>query len=125
MPVKRAPAGLDRRGRAFWRSATGRYSFSDGELLLLEEACRSLDVLDSLAVAIAGQGVTVAGSKGQTRANPLLVEARGQKLALARLIAALRLPDVDGVPVPSGRSLSASAAAQARWLEPRAAGGEG
>lgn len=57
---------------------------------LLLEMCRSADLLDSLAAVIESEGPMVDG-----RAHPAAVESRQQKIAFARLSAALRLPAGD------------------------------
>lgn len=57
------------------------------ELALLREATRTVDVLDSLDVRYAETVQLLDG-----KAHPALVEARQQRIALARLLAALRLP---------------------------------
>jgi hypothetical protein len=112
---RRAPADLKARGRAFWRAIWADYELSDTETALLEEVCRTLDRLDSLAAAIDNLGPITLGSTGQTVVNPALTEARGQQVVLHRLIAALQLPDMDGQNVPSGRATAASIAAKTRW----------
>ncbi|MGO1318006.1 MAG: terminase [Cellulomonadaceae bacterium] len=115
---RRAPDGLKARGKRFWTACISDFDFSSSEVVLLEEACRVLDRLDQLNAAITRDGPMVAGSQGQQVVNPALTEARGQQLALHKLIAALALPDDDGQTVPTGRSMSASAAATARWNAP-------
>jgi hypothetical protein len=115
----RTPAGLKARGRAFWRDCTREFEFSDAESALLEEVCRCLDRLDLLDSSIAEFGAMVDGSKGQQVVNPALTEARGQQAILHRLVAALKLPDSDGEPIPTGRTIGAQAAAATRWTGTR------
>ncbi len=103
------------RGTAFWTSTTNQFDLTEAEHELLAEACRTLDNLDDLAATIATDGVTTTGSAGQTVVHPALTEARGQRVVLHRLLAALALPDDEGVPVQTARSSSARAAANARW----------
>ena len=91
-----SPKGLACRGRKFWASTVKRFELTNGELELLIEVCRTLDELDRLAEVVAVHGATLAGSKGQTVINGAVAEARGQRLALHRLIAALALPAEDG-----------------------------
>lgn len=110
-----APARLGARGRRFWKDTLESFDLSNAELSILTEACRTLDDLDRLATAIEEQGATVAGSQGQPVVNPALTEARGQRVVLHRLIAALQLPDLDGKPVRSVQSIRSQSAAQARW----------
>ena len=118
-PRRRPPVGLQTRGKAFWRASVADFDFSTAETALLEEACRCLDRLDLLAATIAQLGAMVTGSQGQPVVNPALTEARGQQLILHRLLAALRLPDAEGEAVPTGRSMSATQAATARWTKAR------
>lgn len=114
-PSTPAPDGLADRGAAFWRDVTADYDLTDAELHLLHEACRTLDDLDRLAAMVAEHGVTVKGSAGQPVANPAMTEARGQRLALHRLVAALALPDPDDSPIPTPHSIRSVAANRARW----------
>jgi|SRR5690625_2652926 len=109
------PEGLSRRGATFWESCHELFEFTDSEEVLLLEACRTLDNLDALDAAVARDGATVEGSTGQVVVHPALTEARGQRVVLHRLIAALQLPDEDGDVVPTGTSLKASVASNARW----------
>jgi len=110
-----SPKGLKARGKAFWASCHKVFEFTDSEEALLLEVCRTLDNLDALAASISKDGATVEGSAGQVVVNPALTEARGQRVVLHRLIAALQLPDEDGVSVPTSASLKTSVAANARW----------
>ncbi len=74
-----------------WRAVVSEYELEEHELLLLREAVRTADVLDDLALLVARDGALIASSQGD-RAHPALTEARQQRIALARLFAALRLP---------------------------------
>ena len=111
----RAPKGLAARGRRFWAVTTEAYTLTDAELELLLEVCRTLDTLDRLADVVVEHGATLEGSKGQRVVNGAMTEARGQRLALHRLLAALGLPDEDGAAVPSPRTMQAERAGAARW----------
>jgi hypothetical protein len=103
------------RGRAFHAAILAGFDLSGAELELLAEVCRSLDEIDALNAAVLRDGVTVEGSTGQTRVHPALGEVRQHRLALARLLGLLALPDEQGVTVTAGVSARAKAAAQARW----------
>jgi len=70
------------------------FSLDEHEMVLLIEAVRTVDLLDQLDVAVRRDGVLLEGPSG-TRAHPAAVEARQQRIALARLLAALRLPSGD------------------------------
>lgn len=93
--VRRAPRGLGSSGKALWRSVTDANELEQHEQLLLLEACRTADRLDALAEAAQDRPLTVTNSKGDEVAQPLLVESRQQSIVYARLIAALRIPDVE------------------------------
>ena len=84
-PETRAP------GRALWASVTTEYDLEEHERALLIEAVRTVDVLAELDAAVRSEGAIVDSPQG-SRANPALVEARAQRVVLARLLAALRLP---------------------------------
>jgi len=87
-PETRAP------GRRLWESVVVDFSLDEHEMALLVEAVRTVDLLDQLDVAVRRDGVLVEGPSG-IRAHPAAVEARQQRIALARLLAALRLPAGD------------------------------
>lgn len=113
--IPKAPAGLGARGRKFWRSTLADFELSGAEQEILAEACRTLDDLDRLAGLVAEHGSMVIGSQGQPVLNPALTEARGQRLALHRLVAALQLPDADDEPIPTAVQMRGKKAAQTRW----------
>lgn len=115
MADQQPPAGLAVRGSTYWRSIVTDYDLSASELAILTEVCRTLDDLDRLADVIAADGATTLGSTGQTVVHPALTEARGQRLALHRLVSALALPDVEGDSVPTTGSIRGKGAARARW----------
>jgi hypothetical protein len=98
MSGTRAPAGLGPGGRALWRSFDA-FQLDPGDAELLLEAARTKDTLDRLATDPAQA-----------------VEARQQRLVLAKLLAQLRPADQ-----PHGATVSdaARAAASARWKDRR------
>jgi hypothetical protein len=71
-----------------WADVVDRFELDEAESVLLHEAARTADVLDVLAAEVRQLG-PMAGD----RLHPAVVEAREQRLCLARLIAALRLPE--------------------------------
>jgi hypothetical protein len=114
----RPPASLGEAGRRFWRSVVAAYELSPGEVELLRQVVRLVDVIDRLDVVLIDDELTVRGSTGQPRAHPLLAASAEQRRTLDALIQALGLPMPDEV---EGRRRSpvAVAAAQARWREQR------
>lgn len=113
------------RGDAFWQSITARYELAPGELELLAETCRTLDVLVDLDLQIATTGPMTTGASGQPVVHPAVGEARGQRLALHRLLAAMNLPDADGETIRTARSIRGTTAARARWAIQARAGRTG
>lgn len=91
----RAPSKLGPAGRALWRNVTADFDFGASELAVLAAACRQADDVALLEAAIVADGVTVTGSQGQPRLNAALTEVRQGRLALAKLLGALALPDED------------------------------
>jgi hypothetical protein len=83
------PAGLQDGGRRLWTAVVAVYVLTEHEQALLRQACRTVDYLDQLAAVVdAADGLLADGI-----VHPALVESRQQSIVLARLLAALRLPD--------------------------------
>ncbi len=96
MPKRDQPAGsaLKLAGQRLWDAVVGEFELEQHEESLLLEACRTLDLLDALESVVTRDGAIVPSPQGP-KANPAAVEARQQRIALARLLAALRLPAGD------------------------------
>ncbi|MET3718327.1 terminase [Arthrobacter sp. UYEF21] len=87
----KTPAGLKPGGRKLWKSVTDDYELGEHELSILLEAARTVDALDELQRIVRDEGVTNVSPQG-VRAHPALVEARQQRVTLAKLVASLRIP---------------------------------
>lgn len=110
------PEGLDGSGAEFWREIMGTYKLRIDERRLLEEACRTMTLIDTLEVAKSEMGHLSRGSMGQEVVNPLYTEIRHQRAALAKFFAQLKLPDVDGSAAGKDQSSDAGRALVAiRW----------
>jgi hypothetical protein len=74
------------------------FDLDDHEAAILAEAARTVDLLDDLQAEIDEKGLILDSHGG--RINPAVVEARQQRLALLKMVSALRLPvdvlDEDG-----------------------------
>lgn len=92
--TEKPPTGLSEPGRKLWRTVVKDYELEEHELRLLHEAARTVDLLNDLDAAVRTDGVMVDSPQG-VKAHPAAVEARQQRIALARLLAALRLPAGD------------------------------
>lgn len=63
----------------------------------LRQACQVADLIDALAAVVRREGVSVKDPMtGASKPHPCAVELRMQRVTLARLVAALRIPDADG-----------------------------
>lgn len=110
------PVGLDGSGADLWREVTETYKLRIDERRLLEEACRTMTLVDTLQEAVAGADLYSRGSMGQEVINPLFTELRQQRAALAKLFSQLKLPDVDGSAAGKDQSSDAGRALVAlRW----------
>lgn len=85
------PVGSGAAGRRLWSSVVDVYELEEHERALLVEAVRTVDLLVQLDAAVRADGALVDSPQGM-KAHPAAVEARQQRIALARLVAALRLP---------------------------------
>lgn len=89
-----APRGSGAAGKRLWSSIVDEFELDEHELSILVQAARTVDVLESLDAQVRREGPIVSSSQGD-RANPALVEARQQRITLARLLTVLRLPNGD------------------------------
>ena len=85
---KPAP-GTGPAGRSLFKSITSRFDLEPHESAILTQLVRTADRVAELDRIVDAEGVMVGG-----RPHGALVEARLQRLTLARLLTALRLPDV-------------------------------
>lgn len=90
----RPPAGLRKSGRALWSAVLDDFELTEHETVVLREACRTADSLDDLQTLLDAEGLMSETSQGP-RVHPALVELRQQRIALARLFAALHIPTGD------------------------------
>jgi len=99
----RRPGGFNAPGRRLWDAVTGDFDLSEHELAQLEEACRVRDRIAQLRVQVDADGLMIDSSQGM-RLHPAVAEERQQRLALARLLATLRVPGLeeDALPVSRG-----------------------
>ena len=110
-----APKGLAARGRTFWRDVLATYELDLPETQLLTEVCRLLDQCEQLQAVLDRDGLTIAGSTGQTRIHPGVGELRACRTVLGRLLAQLDLPDPEGDTLATPTQARARKAARTRW----------
>jgi hypothetical protein len=93
------PRELRNAGKKLWVELHEMYAdFSPHETALLVEACKISDRLAALNAVVDREGPLIESvTSGESRAHPALVELRQQQITLARIFAAMRLPDSDGL----------------------------
>jgi hypothetical protein len=83
-------------GAALAASVAGSFQLEHHERVILAQACEVLDLVTSLQEVVAREGPLVTTAAGDVRVHPAAVELRLERLVLARLLAALRVPDEAG-----------------------------
>ncbi|MGH2950727.1 MAG: P27 family phage terminase small subunit [Solirubrobacterales bacterium] len=112
-----APEALGPAGSALWRAILSDVSedweLDRRELHLLERACICADRLAELDAAVARDGATTKGSRGQIVAHPALAQATALEIVQLRLLSALELADPAEARSPT--SQRNRRAADVRW----------
>jgi len=90
--IPRAPDGLGPSGRRLWRAILVDFELAEHEMSLLRQACRVADLCDRLQEVVDAEGPLTTTRLGEQKPHPGVVELRQQRLVLARLIVALRVP---------------------------------
>lgn len=104
--------------RALPQTATARAEWNEIELAIIDIASHQADDVAQLEGLLAEQGATVMGSTGQERLSPVFAELRQSRLALAKMLGELRLPDQG----PMSKNPVKQRAANRRWDRERANG---
>jgi hypothetical protein len=102
--VPRTPAGAGDAGRRLWRAVLGEFELAEHELALLRQAVRVADTCAALQGVVDAEGELMTSRLGEARAHPALVELRNQRILLARLVVALRVPLGDQEETQAGRT---------------------
>ena len=117
---RQAPPRLSDKARKLWQKTVTDFVLREDEFVLLEQACREVDLIDEMRRTLDREGLMLSGSMGQPVAHPLLAEVRQHRQQLASLLRALKIPDGDvgsGQVVDGSVSSQARAAAQTRWSQ--------
>lgn len=93
------PKGTKAAGVRLWTAILSDFELDEHELTLLRQAVRVADLCEDLQAMLDAEGLMVSSPQG-LKAHPAAVELRAQRLLLARLIVALRVPlgDQEGKP---------------------------
>ena len=116
------PEGLLVAGTALWSAIVtdleADWQLDAREIAALTEACRVADLLAELDAAVAVDGATVKGSRGQTVVHPAIGEGRALRLAQLRLLGSIELCDpTASLKASTPAQMRARAASQARWAQ--------
>ena len=97
--VPRAPTGLKTRGKRLWRELHSQFDFTADphRHALVEDVCRTADVIDRLQRIVDGEDLRVRGSQGQPVAAPEVAELRQYRALLGQLLTRLNLPETEEV----------------------------
>lgn len=111
--IPRPPIALGRRGKALWTQVQTAYVLDAVETTVLVELCRAVDRADRIATELEGQPLSVAGSAGQQRLNPLVGALDETQKLIDRLAGSLAVsaPGASG----EGRRAHQRKAALTRW----------
>lgn len=99
-PPPKAPRDLAKSGRALWRAVVAEFDLDEHERALLHEAARTRDLCDGLQAQLDTDGLMSESSQG-ARVHPAAVELRQQRIVLARLLAALKVPSGEDETAPN------------------------
>jgi P27 family predicted phage terminase small subunit len=93
-----APVDLSDESRSLWNALVNDLRLVHGvdepgsaDLVLLADVLRACDRRDEISLTLAREGLTVAGSRGQTRPHPLVVIEKELRAEIARSFERLRL----------------------------------
>ncbi|OBK91489.1 hypothetical protein [Mycolicibacter sinensis] len=84
-----------RKGRDLRKAVLAAYELAEHEQALLDDAAATVDLIEELSAQIERDGLMTEGG----RVHPAVAEVRQQRITLARLLVALRIPtedDADG-----------------------------
>lgn len=111
-----APDSLATAGQALWARIVDTYDLRADELMVLEVACKTADMIAILDKAWGelGKPFLTTGSMGQDVIHPLIGERRTQQAQLAALLGKLKLPDAEDGAAESNQH---RAAAQSKWAK--------
>jgi len=111
----KAPVGLGKAGKAQWSKIAGKYKLRPDEITVLEDVCRTADMITLLTESwvAAGSPMTTKGSMGQLVIHPLIAEMDKHRKSRAGFLKQLALPDGDAVPKPNQQR----SAANTKWQQ--------
>lgn len=107
----RKPAKLTDESSEFWDEVTDAYKLRPDEKRVLGDVCKTMDTIAHLEAEAEKGDTYLTGSMGQKVLNGIYGELRQQRATLARLMAQLKLPDLNENGSSAGRRKDASSEA--------------
>jgi phage terminase small subunit len=104
------PADLGRAGLRLWADVCRDWQLGQADLIMLAEACRLADTLETMAGQATDEPVVITGRFGQRLPNPWHQERRAMQRTLISLFSALGLTadaEQEAQPAPRGRPRAA------------------
>lgn len=113
----KAPPGLSSGGGELWRTVAAIGPLRADQVRILEDACRTADLIDLMVADLKDAPRTVLGSYKQPVAHPLIGEVRQNRALLRQLLSALDLPveDRDSSAEALTAREAATALSRVRW----------
>ncbi len=93
----KTPNGLSTEGKELWNTITANWKLDDGQLVVLFQACQSLDRMNDARAILKQDGLITTDRFGQARAHPGVVIERDARQLFLRAIKQLNLLKTDGV----------------------------
>jgi hypothetical protein len=90
--IPRAPTGAGTAGKKLWKAVLDSFELAEHEQTLLRQAVRVADLCEQLQAVVDAEGAMLTGHDNQPRTHPAVIELRQQRIVLARLVVALRVP---------------------------------
>lgn len=117
MTKHKPPPRLGDRALDLWNgiAGSGSYELRIDELLILEDACREIDLIERMEAEQSSGSLTALGSQGQPVAAPLIAELRQHRAMVAALMRQLKLPDSGDGRAAQSTTEKARMAANTRW----------
>lgn len=113
------PRSLGTAGKRCWKALLEDmpegWELTAREMEMLRNACRQADLVADLEAALKSDGLVVAGAAGQLRLNAVATELRQSRIAVARLLGEIEIPNAAGEEPVNAASQRGTRAARARW----------
>ena len=93
----KTPSGLSTEGKELWNTITANWKLDDGQLVVLFQACQSLDRMNDAKRILKTEGLTSEDRFGQSRAHPAVAIERDTRQLFLRAIKQLNLSKAEGV----------------------------